>query len=45
MPDFFINSLIKANFSLTDMDIYFSNHLEYFDNFRQAVVYLNNDIV
>ena len=39
MPDFFINSLTKAKFSLTDMDVELSNHQEYFDNFWQAGVY------
>ena len=39
MPDFFVNSLTKAKFSLIDMDVLLSNHLEYFDKFWQADVY------
>ena len=35
MPDFFINSLTKAKFPLTDMDVYSANHLKYFDNLWQ----------
>ena len=38
MPDFFINSLAEANFSLTDTDIIISKPLGYFDNFLHAVV-------
>ena len=38
MPDFFINSLAEANFSLTDTDVITSKPLEYFDNFLNAVV-------
>ena len=48
MPDFFINGLNKAKFSLNDMDVLLAKHQEYFDNFWQADVYwqdLINDFV
>ena len=38
MPDFFINSLAEAIFSLTDTEVLTSKSLGYFDNFLHAVV-------
>ena len=48
MPDFFINSLDKANYSEFEYGALFLNHLEYFDNFWHAYVCwqdLTNEIV